>query len=106
VGGASQLTFGETKEFLINSRPTTVSPPIELKDGAILYNQFVVTGVPEGVPFSIRGDSGSLVYVLDGAAAKPVGIVVAGSSGDSIVTPLTVIMAAAGERIPFPVILT
>ena len=106
VGGASQLTFGETKEFIINSRPTTISPRNVMADGDVYYNQVVVSGVPQDVPFSIRGDSGSLVYVLDGAAAKPVGIVVAGSGGDSIVTPLTAVMTAASKRIPFPVILT
>lgn len=106
VGGASQLTFGETKEFIINSRPTPISPPIEMPDGDVYYNQVVVSGVPQDVPFSIGGDSGSLVYALDGATAKPVGIVVAGSGFESIVTPLTAVMTAASKRIPFPVILT
>jgi hypothetical protein len=105
VGGASQLTFGETKEFIINSRPTPISPRIVMADGDVYYNQVVVSGVPQDVPFSIGGDSGSLVYALDGATAKPVGIVVAGSGFESIVTPLTAVMTAASKRIPFPVIL-
>lgn len=99
VGAFSQVTFGYLKGF-----------PLELSlgNGVILHNQIIIDTLPSLGGFALKGDSGSLVYAMDGGIAKPLGLVVAGEEEYEIcVTPIGAILAQASAMgVEDPVIFT
>ena len=101
-GRSTGFTTGEVIEIRMTDFPISYdiesfySPVSSQKfTGTVFFNKLIVVQ-RRGKPFSLPGDSGALVVTDTGNKSRAVGIIIAGNKNESLVFPLSGVLAQYG----------
>jgi hypothetical protein len=80
----------QTSRGIVSATNVTIRVGYGTSGTALFQNQIIIAGLPAIAPFSQPGDSGSLV--LDNFSNRPVGLLFAGSSLITIISPIQTVL--------------